>query len=343
MPAGRAPGGVKLGLTCQTCGRGSLPVKSAIAIALVCTGVSGAAPMVAQQTGVSHPPDAIVENLPAAETPQAPMAKPSAAIRYDAPPVAAPYAEPTRPAVVLRPRIEAAADPDAGIVTDVPRRPNELPKGTAMRMRLREEIATDATPSGTPFAADLSENVMSAGRVVLPAGSTVEGTITQIRGGKRFHGAALIHLQPQMIVLPDGTRMPLRAAVIDTDQYAHTKVDDEGNILRKDHVGATLAAMSITTGGAAAAGAVLGGGVGALVGAGIGAGVSTAWWLKQDRQTHLPKESLVVLELTEPLVIRALVREPEFSAMPSTRESVQQTPMAAVPAYVAPQSFVPTN
>lgn len=317
-------------------------MKSAIAIALICTGVSAARPAVAQQTGVSHPPDAIVENTPAAEAPQAPAAKPSAATPYDAAQAAAPEVEPLRPTVMLHPRIEAAADPDAGIVTAVPRRPNELPKGTPLRVRLREEIATDVTPENTPFAADLAENVMSVGRVVLPAGSTVEGTITHVRGGKRFHGAALIHLQPQTIVLPDGTRMPLRAAVIDTDQYAHTKVDAEGNIVRKDHAGATLAAMSLTTGGAAAAGAVIGGGVGALVGAGIGAGVSTAWWLKQDRQTHLPKESLVVLELTEPLAIRALVREPEFSAMPPSRESVQ-APVAAVPAYVAPQSFVPTN
>ena len=295
----------------------------------------------AQQTGVSHPPDAIVENNPAVEAAQAPAAKPSAAIPYEAPQAPQPLAEPERSAVVLHSRRETAANADAGIVTDVPRRPNELPTGTPLRMRLREEIATDTTPENTPFAADLSENVMSAGRVVLPAGSTVEGTITHVRGGKRFRGAALIHLQPQVIVLPDGTRMPLRAAVIDTDQYAHTRVDEEGNILRKDHVGATLAAMSLTTGGAAAAGAVLGGGVGAVVGAGVGAGVSTAWWLKQDRQTHLPKESLIVLELSEPLVIRSLVREPEFSAMPP-RESMQ-APVASVPTYVAPQSFVPTN
>ena len=317
-------------------------MKSAIAIALVCTAVSAAGPLAAQQTGVSHPPDAMVENLPVAEPAQAPIPKPSAATPYNAPQGATLYVEPAHPVVTLRPRTEAAADPDAGIVTSVPRRPNELPTGTAMRMRLRQEIATDVTPSNTPFAADLSENVMSAGRVVLPAGSTVEGTITHVRGGKRFRGAALIHLQPQTIVLPDGTRMALRAAVIDTDQYAHTKVDEEGNIVRKDHVGATLAAMSLTTGGAAAAGAVIGGGVGALVGAGVGAGVSTAWWLKQDRQTHLPKESLIVVELTEPLAIRALVREPEFSAMPFSREPAQM-PVAAVPAYVAPQSFVPTN
>lgn len=294
----------------------------------------------AQQTGVSRPPDAIVEDLPVT-APAAPAAKPSAAIPVQ--PVQDAAYQPYRPEAVLHQRAVASSEPnpDADIVIDVPRRANELPAGTALRMRLRNEITTDRTQPDTPFLADLTENVLSDGRVVLPAGSTVEGTITQVRGGKRVRGTALIHLLAQTVVLPDGSRMPLRAAVIDTDQYANTRVDEEGNIRRKDHVGATLAAMSLTTGGAAAAGGVLGGPAGALVGAGVGAGVSTAWWLKQDRQAHLPKDTLVVMGLTEPLAIRPLVREPDFSAViPS---AVPPAMVAPQPAYTAPQSFVPIN
>ena len=78
-------------------------MKPAIAIALVCTGIAVAGPLGAQQTGVAHPPDAMVENTPIVETPQAPAAKPSAAIPYDAPQAAAPPAEMARPAVTLRP------------------------------------------------------------------------------------------------------------------------------------------------------------------------------------------------------------------------------------------------
>lgn len=295
-----------------------------------------ATPLLAQQSGVSRPPDAVVEDAPALE------GKPSAAIPA-APPTTEVY-QPYRPEVTLHTRVEAAApvDPDAGIVTDVPRRPNELPVGTTLRMRMRTGITTDETQPNTPFLADLTENVESDGRVVLPAGSTVEGIITQARGGRRIRGAALIHLQAQAVLLPDGTRMPLRAAVIDTDQYRNTRVDDEGNILRKDHVGATLAAMSLTTGGAAAAGGVLGGPAGALIGAGVGAGVSTAWWLKQDRQAHLPQHTLVVLGLTEPLVIGGMVREPNFSAVqpPPANPITTAQPQ---PGYVPQQSFVPTN
>jgi hypothetical protein len=43
------------------------------------------------------------------------------------------------------------------------------------------------------------------------------------------------------------------------------------------------------------------GGVGAAVGASIGAGAGTIWWLKQDRQTALPAESLLVFTLIDPL------------------------------------------
>lgn len=310
-----------------------------LAAALVAT------PLMAQQSGISHPPDAIVQDVPS--QPAAP-AKPSAAIPAENTASDSIY-QPYRRTIALHTRTEppAPADPDSGIVTDVPRRPNELPAGTVLRMRLRSEITTDQTQPNTPFIAELSENVIDNGRVVLPAGSTVEGVISEVRGGKRIWGAALIHLETRFIVLPDGTRTPLRAAVIDTDQYAHTRVDEEGNIRRKDHVGATLAAMSLTTGGAAAAGGVLGGPAGALVGAGVGAGVSTVWWLKQDRQAHLPGSTLLVFGLTEPLTIRGLVREPNFSSAPTALPDAGPSTQAyrqTQPAYTAaPQSFVPTN
>jgi hypothetical protein len=140
-----------------------------------------------------------------------------------------------------------------------------------------------------------------AGQVIIPTGSVVHGRVTVVRGGRRISGAAAIHLLPESVTLPDGTQYTIHAQVIDTDQSNATRVDEEGTILRRDHPASTLAAMSLTTGGAAAAGAVVGGGVGALVGAGIGAGVSTVWWLKQDRQETIPQDTSVVFSLVAPL------------------------------------------
>lgn len=194
-------------------------------------------------------------------------------------------------------------DADAGIVTLVPHGASECPPGTLLKVRMRETLSTKTTARGTTFTAELVEPVQESGRVLLPAGSTLRGRVTYVHGGKRIGGLAALHLEAQTLVLPDGTEYAVRAQVIDTDQSFATRIDSEGTIVRREHLKGTLAAMSLTTGSAAVAGAVIGGGVGAAVGAGVGAGLSAAWWLKQDRQTELPRDTGVVFSLNDSLAL----------------------------------------
>ena len=193
-------------------------------------------------------------------------------------------------------------DPDAGIVTRVPGPANQLPIGAMLHIRLRQALTTTGTHPGTVFTASLLDAVQRDGRVLLPAGATVEGKVTQVTAGKRTASAASIHLTPLSVVLPDGTRYPLRAQVIDSSMYRTTKVDEEGTITHKNRKG-TIAAVGLATGAGAAAGAVFGGWPGAIVGGVIGAGVSTVVWLRQDRQADLPAGTEVVLSLTGPLTV----------------------------------------
>jgi hypothetical protein len=197
----------------------------------------------------------------------------------------------------------AKADPDAGIVTHVFSRPGEIPEGTLVKARLREDLSTLTTKPGTKFTAEVTEPVMRDGVVIVPAGSVLDGWVTWVRGGRRIGGPAAIHLEPRTITLPDGTQDFLHARVIDTDRWDSTKVDDEGTILRRDSAKKTVAAMSLAAGGPLAAGAVIGGVPGALIGAGVGAGAGTVVWLKQDRQAELPKDLGLVFSLTEPMSI----------------------------------------
>ena len=308
-------------------------------------------PAFAQQTGVAAPPESSVQDIPPV-VPAVIVAAPAPVEQAPAP-AAEVYGEykpynTTKP--VLQPRT-VEADPDAGVVTEVPRRANELPIGTQLRMRLNSVVDTSSTQPDTAFTGEVADPVLSDGRVVIPAQSVVEGRITQVRGGTRIHGTALIHLQVDDVLMPDGTRLQLRAQVIDTDQFQDTRIDTEGNILRKDHVGATLTAMGLTTGGAAAAGGVFGGPAGALIGAGVGAGLSTAVWLKQDRQARLPAGTQVVLGLTQPLDLtrleyagRPVTPRPKLAVREDAAANVSATekPSAAVP-YASQQAFVPTN
>ncbi len=196
-------------------------------------------------------------------------------------------------------------DIDANVITEVDGPRNRLPEGTLLKMRLHQTLSTVETKPGTNFDGELFEPVVWEGKVLLPVGTLVAGRVTEVRGGHRVSGAASIHLLPVSLTLPDGTHYALRAQVIDTDMYKLVKVDREGTISRRDHPKETLAVLGGVTGTGAVAGAVFGGAPGALIGAGIGAGVSTAWWLKQDRQTALPADTKITFSLTSALMVGA--------------------------------------
>jgi len=289
--------------------------------------------------GVSHPDPSVVVASPDSDVdapPSAP-AKPSAAIPASAQSGGAtvygpyvPYRAAGYSASTATAQPAAAFDPDAnivtaetagradrrllseavdkndvnsGIVTYVPSQPGEIPEGALFKVRLREELSTLTTKPGTKFTAEVSEPMMRDGKVIVPVGALLEGRVTYVRGGRRIGGAAAIRLEPRTITLPDGTQYFVRAQVIDTDRFQTTKVDSEGTIIRRDMSKGTVGAMSLSTGGAMAAGAMIAGVPGAVVGAGIGAGVSTVVWLKQDRQANLPKNLGVVFSLTEPMSV----------------------------------------
>ncbi len=276
-----------------------------------------AASALAQSTGISHPeavPDQPYTTQEAAPPPTpnpttyqprpTPALQPRPQATSDYPPV--PYS-PTAVTVIATPVASSSPtfDPDANIVTRVEGPANQLPAGTFLKTRLGQSVSTDTTSEGTSFTASLSEPVLREGRVLLPAGSLINGRVTEVRSGKRISGPAAIHLQPQTITLPDGARYKLVAQVIDTSLIHSTKVDDEGTIRSHGSSAVQKGAFALATGSGAVAGAVLAGPVGAIVGAGIGAGASTVVWLREDQHATLPAETGIVFSLLEPLTFAA--------------------------------------
>ena len=200
-------------------------------------------------------------------------------------------------------RLAEAREADAGVVTHVDAPANGLAAGTLVKVKMMQSLSTERTQVGTEWTAELTEPVERNGRVFLPAGALVRGKVTDIHGGRRISGRASMHLEPNSVVLPDGSTLALHAQVIDTDLNHAVKVDDEGTILRRDHKAEEGSVLALTTGSGAVAGALVAGPPGALVGAGVGAGVSTALWLKEDRQADLPVNTRITLELTRPIII----------------------------------------
>jgi len=279
--------------------------------------VLAAAPVFAQSaaTGVSHPDPAPITSDDVVPTVKPLTPRPSAAIPAPASTPAAstevygPYVPYTGPKVAGAPPTTHAMpveDPeDAMIVVSVPEREGELREGTLLKTKVITALSTESTVAGSRFTAEVTEAIERNGRVIIPVGSILEGRVTEVHGGKRISGGALLHLETGNVTLPDGTHYIVHAQVIDTGK-SDFKVTDEGTLKKKDHAKETLAVIGGVTGAGAASGAMMGGGVGAIVGASLGAGASTVIWLKQDRQATLAKDVALVFSLTTPMVLTPL-------------------------------------
>jgi hypothetical protein len=242
-------------------------------------------PLFAQTRGVSHPD----ENVAVAEMTSAP-AMPAAEAKPSADIASAPDVTPSHPMM--------HEDPDAGVVTYVPSAQNELPIGTIIKARMDETLNSKTTLPGTPFSAYLSEPVERDGKIIIPAGAELRGTVQDVHTGARVFGHASMRLQPDMIMLPDGSHYVINAQVIDTDQFRKMRVGGNGAIIHSTHVKTKTVVMTITAGSAALAGAFFGGATGAIIGASLGAGLTSVHWLQQEGDARLPVESRVTFSLT---------------------------------------------
>jgi hypothetical protein len=263
--------------------------------------------------GVSNPDPAVISSTDDAApvTPRPLTTKPSAAVSTPASTdtVYGPYVPYKGATAAASTRFVSTAPPenplDAMIVTSVPEGHGELREGTLLRTKMLDTLSTSSTVVGSKFTAEVTEAVERDGRVIIPIGSILDGQVTEVHGGKRISGTALLHLETRNVTLPDGTHYIVHAQLIDTGK-SEFNVDNEGTLKRKNHTKETLAVVGGVTGAGAVSGAMIGGGVGALVGAGIGAGVSTVIWLKQDRQATLPTDARLVFSLTTPMILTPL-------------------------------------
>lgn len=282
----------------------------------------------AQATGTSHPEQVVITTSPEGisqpvlytPTPALPAPVLKERVPAEAPLPAPAETRPVLTAAAALPPAEVAATPieaiappastdtptpdiDAGVIMRVAGAANELPTGTLLYLRIAKPLNTRSTAEGTEWTASLTDAVLRDGHVLLPAGSVLNGRVSDVHGGRRISGAATMHLRPSNITLPDGTLYPVNAILIDSSLNGNTRVDREGTLIKRDHKKEAASILALTAGSGAAAGGLIAGVPGALIGAGVGAGLSAAVWLKQDRQAELPVGTTVVLELTSPMFI----------------------------------------
>ena len=197
-------------------------------------------------------------------------------------------------------------NPDADIVSSVTAPDNALAEGTAIHTRLDHELSSSENGVGTPFTAQVAQDVIQNDRVIIPNGSVVHGRVMHADYGRRISGHASLRLLADEVVLPDGMRYSLRAVPSMTARSTGTKVNGEGTILTRDNPKTLAAQYGIAGGAGAATGAVLGGPVGAIVGTGIGVGVITTHFLVNRQVAVLPEGTSLTFGLTQPMQLTPL-------------------------------------
>jgi len=257
-------------------------------------------------------PDAEVQPVPVAAAPTpAPVTTPvqakpaAAAINPDAG-IVGETAVVSTPSNGLEPTLyERSTNPDAGIVGEVAQRPGELESGTLIRVRTQEVLNTASTAVGTEFSAVVMSPVSQGGKVIIPMGSIVKGRVVSVKAGKSFGQKAVLRLRPDTVTMPDGNRYMFHAEVVQT-QGTDTRAGGEGTITTASHLKRNAIEYGAGAGGGAIIGAAVGGGPGALIGTAVGAGVITVHLLLQSHQAQLPKDSVLIFGLTEPMTFTAV-------------------------------------
>jgi hypothetical protein len=180
-----------------------------------------------------------------------------------------------------------------------------LPAGTAFKVKLERTLSTFSSKEGDPFSGRITEAVILDGKTVIPVGATVQGRVTKINEPRRIAGKPTIGIFPEALVLPNGERYMLNAAMVDTNPHHGTDVNTEGQFKGEGHDGKDLTEIGFGTGGGMLVGGLAGGGKGLLIGGAVGATLTVAHWLGKKRSAVLPSGTELMMELSRPLEMKA--------------------------------------
>ncbi|MBZ5573811.1 MAG: hypothetical protein LAO09_18250 [Acidobacteriia bacterium] len=152
-----------------------------------------------------------------------------------------------------------------------------IPAGTKVPIALKHAISTKGTRDGDAVYAETTFPVVVNGRVLVPAGTYVQGRISHIQQAGRIKGRAEVLMHFTTLIYPSGYTVLLPGAIENAPGVDKTKVkDQEGTITADSRKAEKIGTVASTAASGTVIGAATGGGKGALIGAGIGGAVGSA-------------------------------------------------------------------
>jgi type IV secretion system protein VirB10 len=145
-----------------------------------------------------------------------------------------------------------------------------IPGGTKVPLSLKQAISTKTAREGDPVYAETAFPFVVNERVVIPAGTYIQGKIMHVQRGGHVKGRAELLIHFTSMIYPTGYTVMLGGSVENTPGAEKTSMKDSEGTIRQD---SDAGRKAKETAGAATTGAVIGAVTGGGKGAGIGAGV----------------------------------------------------------------------
>jgi len=159
----------------------------------------------------------------------------------------------------------ASAAPAAGGFT--------LDAGTKVPLSLINSVSTKSSLEGDRVYLETAFPVLANGRIVIPVGSWVAGTVTEVKKPGRVKGRGELYIRFDTLTLPNGVTRDLRSRMDSMDASSTGELDRaEGKVKSEGNKAGDLKTVAETTGAGASVGAIAGSAAGhGMTGLGAGA------------------------------------------------------------------------
>jgi len=153
-----------------------------------------------------------------------------------------------------------------------------IPGGTKVPLALKQAISTKSGREGDAVYAETTFPIVQDGKILIPAGTYVQGRISRIQRAGRVKGRAEVLFHFTTLIYPNGYTVMLPGSVENIPGADKTTMKDpEGTVRQDGQTGQKVGTIA----GTGATGAVIGGlagqgAKGTLIGAGVGGAVGTA-------------------------------------------------------------------
>ena len=164
-----------------------------------------------------------------------------------------------------------------------------VPSGTRLPLVLHNAVTTRNAKPGDPVYLETLFPIVIDDRILIPAGSYVQGEITEAKRPGKVKGTGEIRLRLNTMILPNGYTVNFNAIPTNAGTGGNEATDSEGNVHGDTDKGTDVGTVLKTTGIGAAVGGIASRSAG---GAGIGAGVGAAVGLATVLLTRGPELEL---------------------------------------------------